>query len=90
MGGMAPMMGKKGGAMGTGTGMGTGMDMGCCIDNCINCERACLEAIPHCLSKGHKGADPQMVMMLQVRGGAGQGCPVSSRVRVPVGVGRGR
>jgi hypothetical protein len=30
----------------------SGSDTKACIENCRECERACLETIPHCLSKG--------------------------------------
>lgn len=35
-----------------------------CVEECRNCEQACLETIPHCLSKGGHHARPDHIMLL--------------------------
>ena len=40
------------------------MKMDECIQNCLDCYRACLATVPHCLSRGGEHASPAHITML--------------------------
>lgn len=39
-------------------------DMAACITNCLDCHRACLETVQHCLKMGGKHADAEHIALL--------------------------
>lgn len=42
----------------------TDTNMQKCIDTCLDCYKACLETVTHCLTKGGKHATPQHIKSL--------------------------